>query len=127
MSLSLVYAKFASFETGAGGSYAYVKTAFGPSLGYQTNTAYWLAGWSGNIAMAVVGVGSLAYFFPFLKDPMMAAIATIAVIWAFTFLNMVGPAAVTKVQSYTTSLVFIPIFGVALFGWFWLEPSTYME
>ena len=127
MALSLVYAKFSSFETGAGGSYAYVKKAFGPYMGYQTNTVYWLAGWIGNIAMAVVGVGYLAYFFPFLKDPMMAAIATIVVIWAFTFLNMVGPAAVTKVQSYTTSLVFIPIFGVALFGWFWFSPETYLE
>ena len=127
MSLSLVYAKFASFEEGAGGSYAYVKKAFGPYMGYQTNMVYWLAGWIGNIAMAVVGVGYLAYFFPFLKDPLMAAFATIAVIWGFTFLNMVGPAAVTRVQSYTTSLVFIPIFGVALFGWFWFEPSTYME
>ena len=55
MSLSLVYAKFASFEEGAGGSYAYVKKAFGPYMGYQTNMVYWLAGWVGNIAMAVVG------------------------------------------------------------------------
>ena len=127
MSLSLVYAKFSSFESGEGGSYAYVKKAFGPYMGYQTNMVYWLAGWIGNIAMAVVGVGYLAYFFPFLKDPLMAAFATIAVIWGFTFLNMIGPAAVTRVQSYTTALVFIPIFGVALFGWFWFEPSTYME
>jgi arginine:agmatine antiporter len=30
------------------------------------------------------------------------------------------------VQSYTTSLVFIPIFGVAIFGWFWFDGATYL-
>jgi arginine:agmatine antiporter len=126
MSLSLVYAKFASFEDGSGGSYYYVKKAFGEYMGYQTNVVYWLAGWIGNIAMAVVGVGYLAFFFPFLRDPLMAAMGAIAVIWLFTFINILGPGIVTKVQSYTTSLVFIPIFGVAIFGWFWFDPSVYM-
>jgi arginine:agmatine antiporter len=125
MSLSLVYAKFASFEDGEGGSYYYVKKAFGEYMGFQTNAVYWLAGWIGNIAMAVVGVGYLAFFFPFLKDPLMAAIATIGVIWLFTFVNILGPNVVTKIQSWTTSLVFIPIFGVAIFGWFWFDASTY--
>ncbi|HET6620315.1 MAG TPA: arginine/agmatine antiporter [Dongiaceae bacterium] len=126
IALSLVYAKFASFEEGSGGSYAYVKKAFGDYLGYQTNFVYWLAGWVGNIAMAVVGVGYLAYFFPFLKDPFMSAVGSIAMIWLFTFLNILGPTVVTKVQSYTTSLVFIPIFGVAIFGWFWFDGATYL-
>jgi arginine:agmatine antiporter len=125
LSLSLVYAKWASFDDSPGGSYAYVKRVFGPYLGYQTNAVYWLAGWVGNIAMAVVGVGYLAYFFPFLRDPYMATFATIGVIWLFTFLNILGPALVTRVQSITTALVFIPIFGVALFGWFWFSKDTY--
>jgi arginine:agmatine antiporter len=127
MALSLVYAKFASFDGSAGGSYAYVKKAFGDYLGYQTNAVYWLAGWVGNIAMAVVGVGYLAYFFPFLRDPYMAAFATVVMIWLFTLLNILGPEVVTRVQSYTTSLVFIPIFGVAIFGWFFFRTSTYMS
>ena len=127
MSLSLVYAKFASFEEGQGGSYYYVKKAFGDYMGYQTNAVYWLAGWIGNIAMAVVGIGYLAFFFPFLRDPFMAAMGAIAVIWLFTFINILGPSIVTKVQSYTTSLVFVPIFGVALFGWFWFDGSLYMS
>lgn len=103
-----------------------MKKAFGPYLGFQTNAVYWLAGWIGNIAMAVVGVGYLAFFFPFLKDPYSAAFATIGMIWLFTFLNIMGPSLVTKVQSYTTSLALIPIFGVAIFGWFWFHGTTYM-
>ena len=77
IALALVYAKFASFDDSPGGSYAYVKKAFGPYLGFQTNAVYWLAGWVGNIAMAVVGVGYLAFFFPFLKDPYSAAFAKV--------------------------------------------------
>lgn len=30
-------------------------------------------------------------------------------------------------QSYTTSLVFLPIFGTAIFGWFWFSGDTYMS
>lgn len=126
VALALVYAKFSSFDDSPGGSYAYVRKAFGPYLGYQTNAVYWLAGWVGNIAMAVVGVGYLAYFFPFLKDPYTAAAATIGMIWLFTFLNILGPSLVTRVQSYTTSLALIPIFGVAIFGWLWFHPDTFM-
>lgn len=126
LALSLVYAKFASFDDSQGGPYAYARRAFGDYLGYQTNLLYWLAGWVGNIAIAVVGVGYIAYFIPFLKDPIPAAIATIGVIWLFTFINILGPGITTRIQSYTTSLVFIPIFGVAIFGWFWFSSETYM-
>lgn len=125
ISLSLVYAKFASFDESAGGPYAYTKRAFGNYLGYQTNIVYWLASWIGNIAMAVVGVGYLSYFLPVLKEPLPAALATIAMIWLFTFINILGPRITTTVQGYTTSLTFIPIFGVAIFGWFYFDPALY--
>ncbi|MDI8800042.1 hypothetical protein MJM59_33320, partial [Salmonella enterica subsp. enterica serovar Montevideo] len=45
-----------------------------PFLGYQTNVLYWLACWIGNIAMVVIGVGYLSYFFPILKDPLVEAL-----------------------------------------------------
>jgi len=126
LALALVYAKFSSFDDSPGGSYAYVKKAFGPYMGFQTNAVYWLAGWVGNIAMAVVGVGYLTYFFPFLRDPYASAFATIFMVWLFTFLNILGPSLVTRVQSYTTTLALIPIFGVAVLGWFWFHGSTFM-
>ncbi|WP_375691860.1 arginine/agmatine antiporter [Pseudooceanicola sp. LIPI14-2-Ac024] len=127
MSLAIVYAKFASFDDSAGGSYAYVKKGLGNYMGYQTNLVYWLAGWTGNIAMAIIGVGYLAYFLPFINTPFLSAVAAIGVIWLFTFINILGPKLVTTVQSYTTSLVFLPIFGTAIFGWFWFSGDTYMS
>ncbi len=127
MSLAFVYAKFASFDESAGGSYAYVRKGLGDYMGYQTNLVYWFAAWTGNIAMAIIGVGYIAYFLPVINTPVLSALAAIAVIWLFTFINILGPKLVTQVQSYTTSLVFIPIFGTAIFGWFWFSGSTYME
>ena len=68
LGLSMVYAKMSFLDPSPGGSYAYARRCFGPFLGYQTNVLYWLACWIGNIAMAVIGVGYLSYFFPILKD-----------------------------------------------------------
>ena len=126
VALALVYAKMASIDDSPGGSYAYARRAFGDFMGYQTNTLYWLASWIGNVAIAVVGVGYLAYFFPFLRDPVPAALAAIGVLWLFTFFNMLGPDIVTKIQSSAVSLALIPTVGVAIFGWFWFSGGTYM-
>lgn len=64
LGLSMVYAKMSFLDPSPGGSYAYARRCFGPFLGYQTNVLYWLACWIGNIAMVVIGVGYLSYFFP---------------------------------------------------------------
>jgi len=98
----------------------------GPFIGYQTNLLYWLAGWIGNVALAVVGVGYLSYFFPALKDPYVLAAACVGMIWLFTFLNILGPKLTTNVQSVTTILALVAIIGVAIVGWFKFNPATYM-
>ncbi|AKA39717.1 arginine/agmatine antiporter [Yersinia ruckeri] len=127
LALSIVYAKMSSIDDSPGGSYAYARRAFGPFLGYQTNVLYWLACWIGNIAMVVIGVGYLSYFFPILKEPMVLTITCIIVLWIFVGLNIIGPKMITRVQAVATSLALIPIVGVALFGWFWFKGETYME
>ncbi|EEQ07061.1 MULTISPECIES: arginine/agmatine antiporter [Yersinia] len=126
LALSMVYAKMSSLDDSPGGSYAYARRAFGPFLGYQTNVLYWLACWIGNIAMVVIGVGYLSYFFPILKEPMVLTITCVVVLWIFVGLNIVGPKMITRVQAIATSLALIPIVGIALFGWFWFKGEIYM-
>jgi arginine:agmatine antiporter len=126
LALSMVYAKMSSLDDSPGGSYAYARRAFGPFLGYQTNVLYWLACWIGNIAMVVIGVGYLSYFFPILKEPMVLTITCVVFLWIFVGLNIIGPKMITRVQAVATSLALIPILGVALFGWFWFKGETYM-
>ncbi|EGI5776610.1 TPA: amino acid permease [Salmonella enterica] len=104
LALSMVYAKMSSLDPSPGGSYAYARRCFGPFLGYQTNVLYWLACWIGNIAMVVIGVGYLSYFFPILKDPLVLTLTCVAVLWIFVLLNIVGPKMITRVQAVATVL-----------------------
>ena len=123
----MVYARMSAIDDSPGGSYAYAKRAFGPFVGYQTNLLYWLAGWIGNVALAVVGVGYLSYFFPILKEPWVLGMVCVAVMWLFTLINIIGPNLVARVQSVTTILALIAIIGVAIIGWFGFSWETYMD
>ena len=126
VALALVFSKLTQIYPAAGGPYAYAKKAFGPYMGYQTNLVYWLANVVGNVGLAVAGLGYLTTFFPVLKDPLVMALAQIAVIWFFTYANILGPNVVAKLQSITTICALVPIIGIALLGWFWFHPETYM-
>ena len=127
VALALVFSKLTQIYPAAGGPYAYSKKAFGPYMGYQTNLVYWLANVVGNVGLAVAGLGYLTTFFPVLKDPLVMALAQIAVIWFFTYANILGPNVVAKIQSMTTVCALLPIVGVALLGWFWFSADTYMQ
>lgn len=83
IALGLVFAKLTEISTAAGGPYAYARKAFGDYMGYQTNLVYWLANVIGNVGLAVAGLGYLTPFFPALRDPLVMALAQIAVIWFF--------------------------------------------
>ena len=127
ISLALVFAKLASIDPAAGGPYAYTRKVFGDYMGYQTNLVYWLANVIGNVALAIAGLGYLSHFFPALNQPIVLAFAAIAVIWFFTYANILGPQLVGRVQSVTTIFALIPILGTALFGWFWFSADIYAD
>ena len=127
IALGLVFAKLTEVTTAAGGPYAYARKAFGDYMGYQTNLVYWLANVIGNVGLAVAGLGYLTPFFPALRDPLVMALAQIAVIGFFTYANILGPRVVGRMQGITTTVALFPIVGVALLGWFWFNPETYME
>lgn len=127
IALALVFSKLTQIYTADGGPYAYAKGAFGNYMGYQTNLVYWLANVVGNVGLAVAGLGYLTTFFPSLKDPLIMAFAQIAVIWFFTYANILGPKVVGRIQSATTTLALVPILGMAIFGWFWFNADTYMQ
>lgn len=126
IALGLTFAKLTEIDTAAGGPYAYSRKAFGDYMGYQTNLVYWLANVIGNVGLAVAGLGYLTPFFPALKDPLVMALAQIAVIWFFTYANILGPRVVGRMQGITTTVALFPIIGVAIFGWWWFNMDTYM-
>lgn len=125
IALGLIFAKLTQLYPVAGGPYAYAKKAFGDYMGYQTNLVYWLANVVGNVGLAVAGLGYLSMFFPTLKDPLVAALGQIGIIWLLTYANILGPKTVGRIQSLTTSFALVPIIGMALFGWFWFQTDTF--
>ncbi|WP_343712427.1 arginine/agmatine antiporter [Inquilinus sp.] len=123
--LAFVFAKLGRLAPKAGGPYAYARDYMGPYMGFQTNAIYWFANWIGNVALPVAAVGYFSYFVPALSDPLLRTIVVLAIIWLFTFANVLGPDIVTRIQAYTTSFALVPILGVAVFGWFFFSGSVF--
>jgi arginine:agmatine antiporter len=123
--LAFVFAKLGRLAPKAGGPYAYARDAFGPYMGFQTNTIYWFANWIGNVALPVAAIGYFSYFIPALGEPLMRTLVVIALIWLFTLANIMGANVVTRIQSITTSFALVPLFGIAIFGWFFFKSEVF--
>lgn len=89
MSLAYVYARLATKNPQQGGPIAYAGE-ISPAFGFQTGVLYYHANWIGNTAIGITAVSYLSTFFPVLNDPVPAGIACIAIVWVFTFVNMLG-------------------------------------
>ncbi len=109
----------------AGGPYAYAQKALGDYLGFQTIYIYWLANWVGNIGIALAAVGYLSFFFPLLSHPWPGICASIGLIWFFTLLNFCGARTLGRLISCTSVVMFVPLLGTAVLGWFWFDKSTF--
>jgi arginine:agmatine antiporter len=124
--LGLIFAKLGELNPQEGGPYAYARDFLGPYAGFQTNYVYWFGNWIGNIAVAIAAVGYLAELVPTLASPLASVLAAAAVIWVLTALNILGPRVVGALETWTMSLALIPILAIALLGWFWFQPATFL-
>ncbi|EIW9802409.1 cadaverine/lysine antiporter [Salmonella enterica subsp. enterica serovar Senftenberg] len=124
MALAYVYARLATKNPQEGGPIAYAGEV-APILGHQTSVMYYHANWIGNLAIAITAVAYSSSFFPILNEPIPAAIASIAMVWLFTFVNLLGGAWVSRLTSIGLILVLIPVIGTAIFGWSWFDMATY--
>jgi len=125
--IGLMFAFLGATDPKAGGPYAYARHTFGPFMGFQTNYVYWTANIVGNVAVAATVVGYATAFFPALKTPVLTAIGSIVVIWGAAVINIMGPRAVGWLTGWTTMVAMIPLIAVAVFGWFWFDPQTFMD
>lgn len=124
LALAYVFARLSTKNPQEGGPVAYAGE-ISPLLGYQTSIMYYHANWIGNLAIAITAIAYSSVFFPILNQPIPAAIAVIAVVWLFTFVNLLGGAWVSKLTSIGLILVLIPVVGTAIFGWAWFDMNIY--
>ncbi len=113
MCVAGVFAKLARHFPHAGGPYAYTRQAFGKGPAFAAAWAYWISLWVGNAAIATGAVSYLSRLFPVLGDTGNSAVATIVIIWIFTFINLRGVETAGKVQLVTTIIKLIPLIAVA--------------
>ncbi|AJI96580.1 transporter, basic amino acid/polyamine antiporter family protein [Yersinia ruckeri] len=124
MSLAYVYARLATKNPQQGGPIAYAGE-ISPAFGFQTGVLYYHANWIGNLAIGITAVSYLSTFFPALNNPVSAGIACIAVVWIFTFINLLGGTWVSRLTTLGLVLVLIPVVVTAVAGWHWFDVATY--
>ena len=123
IAFALVFGKLASKIPKIGGPYAYTRKGFGNFIGFQTSFCYWVSCWIGNTAITVACIGYLRYFFPGLANPHVSFLTALCILWAITFINIMGVKHVGFVQSITVILKLIPIAVVILLGWSYFHPE----
>lgn len=126
LSLAYVFSRLGLLDPKEGGPVAYAKELSG-ILGHQTGLLYWLVNWIGNLAIAITGVEYLSYFFHPLKEPIVAGLCVIALIWFFTVINIYGASKIAKIISVTLVLLLIPVVGTAIFGWSHFSKDQFIQ
>lgn len=125
--IALCFSKITALLPGKGGAIGNIDLAFGPYIGLQTSLFYWLSSWIGNCALLITGVGYLAYFFPILHTPIYAALAAIAILWAFVLLGLQGAKIVGYAQIFTGLCMLTVILSVGIFGWSHFDKDRYLS
>ena len=75
-------------------------------------------------AIGITAVSYLSTFFPALNNPVPAGIACIAIVWVFTFVNMLGGTSVSRLTTRPGAGA-DPVIVTATIGWHWFDVATY--
>ncbi|HEX8233227.1 MAG TPA: amino acid permease [Caulobacteraceae bacterium] len=124
--LAAVFSLLAVVRPGATSMIGYVEEALGDYLGFQAGMTYWFSIWTGVVPIAVVATAYLSSFFPVLKQAYPGVACTIAVIWLFTAINVIGPKLMGRVGLVTLALGLAPVIAAGTFGWLYFKPEVYL-
>ncbi len=110
--IAISFANLGSKYPTTGGAYQYTKEAFGEFAGFLSAWLYWNGSWIGNAAIIVALASYSTAIIPALNNPIISIIYTSAILWIFTFINIVGVKKAGKIQSFVT------VFKIAFFALF---------
>jgi APA family basic amino acid/polyamine antiporter len=117
--LAVVLLRLARGRADGCGAYTYPAAAFGPGTGFVVAWSYWISCWTVTATLAVAVVQNMAFIWPELAAPGIAAPAALAILWLFTFVNCLGVREAGTVQVLTSVLKLLPLAG-ALVVALWL-------
>lgn len=110
-------------RNGMGG---YCEDSFGKNGNFMANYTYAISLVVANVAIAVSCVSYGSVVFNVTLNPVVTALWVIAVVVVTTVANFWGPKITGRIGSVTVWGVIIPVVFLAIFGWFWFHPETYM-
>jgi APA family basic amino acid/polyamine antiporter len=93
-----------------GGAPGFVARAFGPVPGFLVGWAYWVSIWTTNVTLGVATISYLSLFVPALGQH--SALATLALVWAVTLINLRGARAAGGFQAVTLLIKLVPLIAV---------------
>ncbi|MES9995233.1 amino acid permease [Desulfovibrio aminophilus] len=126
LALAYVFSRLGMEDPQEGGPIAY-SGEVSPVLGYQAGLLYYHANWIGNLAIAITGVDYLSVFIPALEHPITAGVTSIALIWLFTGINILGAAWIGRLVSVGVVLLLIPVVLTGTVGWFFFDPAVFQS
>ena len=126
LALAYVFSRLGMEDPQEGGPIAY-SGEVAPILGYQSGLLYYHANWIGNLAIAITGVDYLSVFFPVLQNPFYAGVTTLALIWIFTGINILGADWIGKLVSAGVVLLLIPVILTGTVGWLFFDPDLFKQ
>ncbi len=110
--IAKVFAQLSRAVPKAGGPYAYTRAAFGDGAGFAIAWAYWISMWVGNAAIATGAVSALSRIFPVVGHTGTSAAITVAIVWFFTLINIMGTKLAGQVQLVWTIIKLLPLVAV---------------
>jgi amino acid transporter len=124
--LGLVFARLARIAPATGGPYAYTRMGFGRFAGFLIAWGYWISIWASLPAMAAALVGYLGSLIPQLHEHRMINIAlAVGSIWLVAAVNLRGVKEAGLFQAVTVYTKLVPFIGIAVFGLFWIDWTTF--
>lgn len=127
LALAYVFAKCGRFSKRDGGMNGYASYAFGHSGAFMSGWTYGLSLLIANIAIAITCVGYGTAFFDVTLTPVQTCLATIAILWICTLANFGGAKITGQIGGLTVWGVILPVCSLAIIGWFWFNPTMYIE
>ncbi len=126
--LALIFSRLTYRFPVAGGPYTYCRLALGNFIGFQVAWTYWVSMWVGSAATITAIISYLSFFIPALaQNPLWGFLASTALIWGLTFINIISLKMVGFVQILTTILKIVPLllligFGASHISWENFQP-----
>lgn len=121
----LCFAEVGSRFADTGGPYLYARRAFGPAVGFGVGWLLWLARLTAFAANCNLMVAYLSYFWPAVGGGSIRKIFIVAVVMAFTLVNLVGVRDAALVSDFFSVAKLVPILIFISVGLFYLNPENF--